>query len=338
MDNEQIKYFGFWPAPANHFEPETLEINDDGFVKSKTRNLLLSKILEVEGKGWKFAVTGDYLCLLHLTNTEKRLAFEKDHNKEADIVDLSLSVSKAAKFEYSECLNAISFLVFCACFTGRGLQTLHDYSELSTWSCGRFRYDTDGTALGETMFLRPPEQQLRRLGLLVVEKPTDRFAIDKNIFRDAAQYWSVIYDQKLVSTAAVGSKILSEHRRENFRACAALAWFEIEKWLVPYASNLGLDVFQYRSGAIRIDQFTGEPMYKNISTIISDFLPGTWINANSVKLLELCRLRNRIAHKGYTPNREESGMALDIFVRAFNFRTGLHLNVDTHAIPTQSVS
>lgn len=338
MCSSEIKYFGFWPVPSNHFNPERLNLDAADYIDDETKSALFETIIDVTGDGWRFAVTGDYLCLLHLSELEGDLQGERAHNADAEIYQMTLGVSHAARFHYCECLNGIYFLIFAASFTGRGNYFLHDFSELSIWSCGRFTYDSNGTALRGGQFVRAPEQQLRRLRVAKVENPEDRMPVEHNIFRDAAHYWSVVYALDLHPTAAIGAKIVSEHRLENFRASAALAWFEIEKWLVSHAIELGIDVYKRRrDGTIQNDN-TGNPKYKNIYDVIEAFPVGTWMYANKSDFHSLRDLRNQIAHKGYTPTQPQSAASLDAFTKMFNFRSGLNLTVDTHRVPTLGVS
>lgn len=338
VDRNITKYFGFWPAPPNYFEPAELSTNSEGYISDSTKSQLLEKIVEIERPGWKIAVTGDYLCMLHLDEIESALRAEREHNQSADIANLRLGVSRSARFEYVEALSALNFLLFCARFTGRGDYTIHDYFELTTWLISRFHYGSDGLAIKGGAFSRPPQQQLRRIRALKVEAPQDRFPIDLNVFRDAISYWEVLYDADLLSTASVGSKLISEHRKEDFRACVGLTWFEIEKWLTPFAEHAGLNVYQYRQGNVRRDRRTGQPMYKMISTVIDDFPEGTWIYANADDLRNVAWLLNQVAHKGYMPSRPESANAINVFMRVLNFRSGLCLRADTNPTPTSGVS
>lgn len=339
-ENSYIKYFGFWPLPSNYFKLERLTLNGSGFIDESTKAIFLEKAIEICGDGWRFAVTGDYLCMLHIDEIENDLLREKSLNKAAnDHIQISLGFSRFARFRYCESLNAIYFLMFGAFFTGRNHYMLHDFSELTIWSCGRFTYDQNGQALRGGQFVRPPEQQLRRLGISKVESADSMAGFDINIFRDTALYWSVIYELKLVSTAAVGAKVASEHRIENFKASVSLTWLEIEEWLVSFAIEIDIDVYaRGKNGSIRIDNETGHPMYKGIKKLINDYPEGTWVYTNKSYLHDVRVLRNQIVHRGYIPNRVESALALQIFLRMFNFRTGLNLRIDTHGVPTQGVS
>jgi len=339
MSEEVIKYFGFWPATTNHFAPVGLGVDDSGFISDSTKSLLLEKTYEAEGAGWKFAVTGDYLCMLHLEEIEAALRVEQEKNADAHITTLSFGSSRSARFEYTSSLNALQFLIFCACFTGRGLYTLHDYDELTVWNTARFQYDLQGNAIKGGGFPRYPEQQLRRLKLLKIENDPSGFKIDPRLFKDVSTYWSIVYDAGLVKHAAVGSKLISEHRNEDTRACVGLTWFEIEKWLTPFADELGIDVYKRKkNGDIIKDQTNGTPMYKIISDIVKSFPEGTWISSEQDDLLKVAWLRNQVAHKGYTPSIQESAFAIDVFIKMFNFRTGLALRADTNRTPTSSVS
>lgn len=333
-----IKFFGFWPLPPNHFYPDELILNPERFIDDGTRSGLLEWVLDVSGSGWRFAVTGDLLCLLHLDETEADLNAERTANENADIIDITLGVSHRSRFLYCECLNAIYFLIFCSCFTGRGYSVLHDFSELTIWSCGRFTYDDDGNAVRGGQFLRPPEQQLRRLRIALVENPKDHTPFDLDIFRDAAHYWSIVYALELHPIAAVGAKIVSEHRLENLQASVSLAWFEIERWLIAHAMELGLDVYQRRRNGNVLNDEAGSPKYKNVSILIDLFPEGTWLYANKGGFHQVRNLRNQIAHRGYEPSHAESARALEVFVSMFNFRSGLNLRIDTHRVPTHGVS
>ena len=89
-----IKFFGFWPLPPNYFIPETLTLTDGHFLDDKTRVQLFEWIFDTSGEGWRFAVTGDYLCLLRLEETEENLRRERETNEQADVVDITLGVSR----------------------------------------------------------------------------------------------------------------------------------------------------------------------------------------------------------------------------------------------------
>ena len=186
--------------------------------------------------------------------------------------------------------------------------------------------------------MRPPEQQLRRHRRAIVENPNDRLPFDLDIFRDAAHYWSIVHILDIHSTGAIGAKVVSEHRLENFRASVPVAWFEIERWLVAHGKQLGLDVYvSDGNDGIKRDE-TGALKYRNISQIINLFPLGTWVYANRDQFHRIRSLRNQIAHKGYEPTQAESSEALHVFMNMFNYRTGLNLSADTNRVPTQGVS
>ena len=336
--NDMIKFFGFWPLPPNYFVPEALTLTDENFLDDETRTQLFEWMFDVSGEGWRFAVTGDYLCLLHLEEPEEDLRKEREANENADIVKITLGVSHQTRFHYCECLNAFFFLMFCSCFTGRGHYSLHDFSELTIWSCGRFTYNDEGKAIRGGQFLRPPEQQLRRLKVATVENSKDRLPFDLEILKDAAFYWSVIFSLGLCPTAAVGAKVVSEHRLENFRASVSLAWFEVEGWIVEHAKDVGIDIYRRDNNRNLVSDEAGEPSYKPIKRIINNFPEGTWVYANRQSIHKLRILRNRIAHKNYTPSQSESASSIELFVTVLNFRSGLNLKADTHRVPTQGVS
>ena len=188
-------------------------------------------------------------------------------------------------------------------------------------------------------FQRFPEQELRRRKVARVDQNTTRFEIDIGVFKDAVSYWSIVYDAGLVQHAAIGSKLLSTHRNEDTRACVGLTWFEIEKWLTPYADSLGIDVYsRKKGGAIKTDIRSGQPMFRAVSRIIKDFPVGTWVSAHENELLDVAWIRNQVAHKGYQPSITESAATIEMFMKVFNHRTGLLLRADTNRTPTIGVS
>lgn len=273
-----------------------------------------------------------------LGSVEESLKRENQHNKDVDISQLQLGCAKSARFDYTEHLNALHFMIFCACFTGRGLYTIHDFSDQTIWNTSRFHYDNNDEAIKGGGFLRPPKQQLRRLKQLTIENNVTIFPIDLAVFKDAVAYWSIALESDLIELAAVGAKVIYEHRNENTKTCVTLIWFEIENWIIDHAKELRIEVRRFQNGQPMIDQRSGQSMYRAISQIIKDFPTGTWIEANKDQLLDIAWVRNQIAHKGRFPTHQESAAAINLFMEVFNFRTGLNLRADASQAPTFGIS
>lgn len=323
-DNEKT-FFGFWPADDHHCSLESLTLDISGNADEATQRELKDTLLNYETDNWHIIVSKDYMCLLHLKLLEEPLNREREHNRTCEMYELSLGRTRQIKNQYIEALNALYFLIFSSCFTGRGNYFLHDFAEVTVWQCLRVMYSSDNMPLRRIQFGRGTKKEMSRMGLCIEERSSEFMKIELNIFKDAIHYWDIVYTQDLISLAAVGTKIISEHRLESYNLSVVLAWFEIENWIMKYARVL--EVETHKSNG-----------YKHgIERIINNFPLGTTV-ANLASELHVVRdIRNDIAHNGSNPIHEESKKAIELFMKMFNIRSGLNLSVDLHPAPSSGM-
>lgn len=329
--NEQ-RFFGFWPADAHYGEPEKLTVINSGVLSPASKEELLKPLLNYQGHGWRIVVTGDYLCMLSLDNQEARIQEERAKNSERakDHWFLHFDASSDAPFEYCEALNALYFLIFAACFSGRGDYFLHDFTFLNKWSIDRFVCEEDGRARRVQLFARKSEQAMRRLQLSKLGKHRNMQKINHEIFADAAAFWKIIFDLDLISTTAVGAQVLAAHRLRDFRSSLALTWFEVEEWLFEHAKDVGVETKFFNSKKKKWQE-------KNAHNLINSFKSGTWVYAMKDRMHNIRGIRNKVAHGGYKPTQQQSAEALRLFVELLNYRSGLFLNIDTNPPPTHGL-
>lgn len=153
--------------------------------------------------------------------------------------------------------------------------------------------------------------------------------IEPNIFKDAIHYWDIIFQQRIVRLASVGTKIISEHRLESYNLSVVLAWFEIENWIMDFTRALGIRTSRTKPN--------GEFYYFGIKDIIDKFPTGTTISNLASELHIVREIRNNIAHSGSMPNHDESIKAINLFMQMFNIRSGLNLSVDLHRTPSSGM-
>ena len=240
--------------------------------------------------------------------------------------DFSLAGTSAAWPRYVEALNALNFLLFASCNTGRGHSILHDFLELSFWQCARIIYDSSGTPLRHANYGRTTGSYLRRFGERTYSKPLPLSKIDNQTFEDVAFYWGIFYETGLVPLAALGAKVISDHRLGNYRASVVLAWFEIESWIIATADGLGLKTTQPPTKAGNVHTLP-------ISKIINKLPAGTTVKVNFSDIDKLREIRNEIAHKNYQPSMQDSALAISNLMYVINMKTGLWLKVDGGSPP-----
>lgn len=327
--NTEKTFFGFWPTDDNYFAVDEEEAKDDD-KKDAIQKSLKETLAEYESQDWQMIVCNDYLLLLHLKPLEDPLNDEREHNDTSEIYDLRLGTSRQVTFQYVESLNALYFLFYASCFTGRNNYILHDFSEVTKWQCLRVMYSNDNKPQRRIQFGRGTKKELYRRELYSLEDSQTFFKIDINTFSDTAHYWGIIFNLKLIPLAAVGSKIISEHRLESYDLSVVLVWFEIENWINSNARNLGVST-------TTTNPRTGRIRYHGIAEIIDDFPLGTSIANLASELHSVRVVRNNIAHNGTIPSHQQSAEAIELFIKMFNMRTGLNLRVDTHQTPTGGI-
>jgi hypothetical protein len=317
-------FVGFWPAREQFGEFEPMVLDPSGLPDSDTQTRCATTLLDFSGDGWKIRVCADYLVLLHLADLEPSLRAERTQSK--DIANFSMGATRAAWPKYVESLNAIYFLLFASCHTGRNDYMLQDFAEISFWHCARLQYDKHDTPIKHANYGRTSGAFLRRFGERTYKKPQSLTQIKHEIFKDAALYWSVVYELGLVSMAALGAKIISEHRLGNYQASIVLAWFELERWIIETASTLGLRTTKFRK--------TGKVKTDNVNEILKRFPDGTTVKVNFTDIDKLREIRNDIAHKDLNPTIQDSALAIRCFFYVFKMRSGLVLKVDEGPPPT----
>lgn len=322
-------FFGFWPADDYYCSLDSIILDGNGFPDKTTRHALKDTLLDFKTDDWHIIISKDYMCLLHLKSCEDPLNVEREHNATCELCAVSLKTTRQIKNQYIESLNALYFLIFSSCFTGRGAYFLHDFSEITTWQCFRVMYSSENIPLRRIQFGRATKKDMIRRGQCIEEQTKDFLKIEPTIFKDAIHYWDIIYKQNLVSLASVGTKIISEHRLESYDLSIVLAWFEIEKWIMQYVTLLGIPTQ-------KISQ-RGRISYFGIKEIIKNFPTGTTINSIASELDTICRIRDNIAHNGSMPSLEESSETIKLFVKMFNIRSGLNLSVSTDPTPSNGM-
>jgi hypothetical protein len=318
IDNFET-FVGFWPARENCGEVADFEL-ENRVPTTKTTQQLRATLLSYQGAGWKMIICADYLCLLHLDEYEPGLAAER---KPQDIRSPTLlRATSIAWPRYVEALNAWYFVLFAACRTARNWAVLNDFAELSFWNCSRILYDQEGRPVRHANYGRTLGAYLRRFQLQLFDSPPTFMSLDHGIFDDASHYWDTIYSSNLVPLAALGCKIVSEHRLGNYRPAIALAWFELEAWVNEQVTSLG-----YPSKTAR-----GKD--RRISDMLDDFPRGTSVANLRDDLHTLRAIRNDIAHNNAAAAHSDSALALKCFVKMLNARSGLPLEVDDLPPPT----
>ncbi|MEW8350659.1 MAG: hypothetical protein AB2689_21650 [Candidatus Thiodiazotropha taylori] len=325
-DNEKT-FIGFWPADDNHSSLESLSVETNGTLDLTSRRELQDTLFDFETNEWHIIISKDYMCLIHLKSLEDTLNTERENNRTGEIHQISLGASRQIKFQYIEALNAIYFLIFSSCYTGRNNYFLHDFSEITIWQCLRIMYSATNRPLRRIQFGRASKKDMCRLGLCIEENTEGFSKIDPSIFKDAIHYWDIIFKQDLISLAAVGTKIVSEHRLESYDLSVVLAWFEIESWIMEFTRTLGIQTS-------RTNTNTGRIYYFGIKDVIDLFPAGTTISNLASELHLVREIRNNIAHRGAMPSHDESTTAINLFIRMFNIRSGLNLSVDLHRTPS----
>lgn len=318
--NDQLETFvGFWPAREAHGEITEFELEHGVPTDHSVKRLRLT-LLSYSGRGWKMKVCADYLCLLHLDEFEAALKIGRQCSDIAS-PDL-LRGTNAAWPAYLQALNAWYFLMFSACQTGRNTVFMHDFSELSFWNCSRLLYDQSGEPIRHANYGRAVDAYLCRFRQRIFESIPTFLKIDHGIFDDAAAYWETCSLRGLISLAALGCKVVSEHRLRNYRAAVALAWFELEAWISNSIRDLGFQMTT-RKGKDR-----------PIKEMIDDFPAGTAVANLRDELHALRNIRNSIAHQNAPATHSDSALALRCFVKMLNARSGLALRVDENPTPT----
>lgn len=322
VDDQLETFVGFWPTREDFGEIDEFEL-EQGIPTINSANLLRATLLSYNGRGWKMVVCADYLCLLHLDEFEDALAISRQCE---DIASPDLfRGSQAAWPAYIQALNAWYFLLFAACQTGRNSVFMHDFAELSFWNCTRLLYKESGESVRHANYGRATGAYLCRFRQRIFGSPPSFLRIEHGIFDDAASYWRTISSRNLVSLAALGCKIVSEHRIKNHRAAVALAWFELEAWII---SSIQLLEFQTTTRRNRD---------RPIKDMIDDFPLGTSVANLRDDLHALREVRNRIAHQNVLATHSDSALALRCFVRMLNEVSGLALKIDENPGPTVSL-
>ncbi len=319
MSSSNKTFLGFWPTRENFGEISLININNVGIPDKKSRDQLKETIYLKPSAKWEIIVAVDYMVLLHLRDLEHELHIERNQNK--DKINFSMRGTMAAWPVYLESLNAIYFLLFAAMYTGRNLSYLHDFSEITLWDCSRLIYNQHNKPLRHAHFGRKSEHYLRRFGECIYSAPITLSQIDKRVFDDMAHYWSTIYNLKLIKFTSVGTKILYEHRIKNFNASVTTAWFEIENWITEYAHVIGVPLTDKDNNSLEIKR------------LINKFPLGTMVSNLSSDLHAVRIARNNIAHSNSAASFNDSQLAITCFMKIFNLKTGLPLNIDFNAPP-----
>lgn len=327
INNNEKTFFGFWPADDNYCSLDSLILDDNGHPDEATKSELKDTLLYHESDDWQIIISKDYMCLLHFKALEEPLNNEREHNRSCELYQLSLGATRQIKYQYIEALNALYFLIFSSCFTGRGNYFLHDFSEVTIWQCLRVMYSSSNTPLRRIQFGRGTKKEMSRTGLCLEEKIEGFLKIELNIFKDAIHYWDIIFKQNLIPLASVATKIISEHRLESYNLSVVLAWFEIENWIMDFTRDLGIQTSRTNPNSGRVNFF-------GIKQIINSFPTGTTISNLASELHVVRDIRNNIAHNGSMPSHDESIKAIKMFLQMFNIRSGLNLSVDLHRTPS----
>ena len=321
------RWCGFWPASRRFCELPEIPTGPDGLPTEDARAALRQVVLEFAGPDWQIAIAADYLCLMRLVTLEQDIEAEQTHNVEAPIYDLQTGRSRSALFAYCEALNALYFLIFCACYVGRSNSFLNDFSELGVWNINRYANLISGKDVMIQRFTRLSYQCLLRNGETRLRTRSQLRKIDHDIFADAVSFWKVVRWHGLTQLAALGARLISEHRQQNYGVTVALAWFEVERWLFKTAGVYGIPTTYYSKKRKRTFQ-------SSVSQLVQEFPAGTWVKFEKSNLELLRQCRNSVAHRGYKPTHSESAHALELFINMFNVRSGLSLRVSTHPAPS----
>ena len=323
MGGEQT-FVGFWPAREEVGEFVPVTVDSCNLPDADTQARCSSTLLDFSGPEWKIKVCADYLVLLHLKNLEPSL--EAERNQSDNIIDFSIGATRKAWPQYVEALNALYFLLFASCFTGRNHSILHDYSELSFWNCARILYGSDEKPIRHANYGRTSGSYLRRFGGRKCSPSASSSTIDHAAFKDMAFYWEIIHDTDLVPLIANAAKIVSDHRLGNYRAAIVLAWFEVESWIIETADELGIQTTHVTK--------RGHTLNDNISVIIKRFPDGTTVKVNLSDIDNLRDIRNKIAHRSYNPALQESALAIRCLLYVIKMKSGLCLKIDEGPPPT----
>lgn len=322
-DKNDKTFFGFWPANDNYSNSDSIILDDCLFTSKETQKILQGTLLERESTDWQIIICNDYMVLLHLKHLEPSLADERNFNQHSDISILKFGATRNARKVYLEGLNALNFILFCSCFTGRNDYFLDDFSEVSIWQSLRVMYTRKNTPIRSMQFGRGTKKEMIRRGEYKITSKVGNFKFKIETFKDMIHYWGILYQQNLINLAALGTKIISEHRVQNFNLAVILIWFEIEKWIIKWASDL----------SISINNEIGNPL--EIKKILKNFIvfEGTTIAGLYDEIDDIRELRNEIAHDGKLASHVESSKAIELFLKMFNLRSGLTLNVE-YNLPT----
>lgn len=318
-------FLGFWPTREEVGEFGPITLNDCSLPDTDSQARCASTLLDFSGPGWKIKVCADYLVLVHLEDLEPALTAER--NQLTSNFDFSIEATRAAWPRYVEALNALYFLLFASCFTGRNHSILHDFSELSFWHCTRILYDDDGKRIRQANYGRTSGSYLRRFGQRTCDTAPPALTLDHETFKDMAFYWNIFHDLDLVPLVATAAKVISDHRLPNYRASIVLAWFEVESWIIETADGLGIQTTS-------IAKKTGDTLTHKITHILKKLLEGTTVKVNFSDINALRVIRNDIAHNNYRPALQDSALAVRCLMYVIKMRSGLNLKVDEGTPPT----
>lgn len=321
----ELTFVGFWPTREEVGEYGPITLNSCGLPDNDTQARCASTLFDFHGPGWKIKVCADYLVLLHIEDLEQSLTAER--NQRNSIVHFSIEATRAAWPRYIEALNALYFLLFASCFTGRNHSILHDFSELSFWHCARILYRDDGKPIRHSNYGRTSGSYLRRFGERTCSTSPPSLALDHETFKDMAFYWNIIQDIDLVPLAATAAKVVSDHRLSNYRASIVLTWFEVENWIIETADGLGIKTTY-------VVKKTGDILTHKITDILKQLPEGTTVKVNFSDIDALRVIRNKIAHKNYRPVLQDSALAIRCLMYVIKMRSGLNLKVDEGPPPT----
>lgn len=310
-------FLGFWPVRDEiaAFSPIELEQGRPSDASSKR---LRATLLSYDGPGWRMLICEDYLCLLHLAALEPGLRKERSQAADPAGHDF-IAGSRAAWPRYLEALNAWFFLLFVSTSTGRNHQVLHDFAELSLWSCTRAIYDDGGALVRQAHYGRTSGSALRRQGRVFFSKAPTTHSLDHRIFADAAAYWGTVFKNGMVSDTALGAKLIAEHRLENYSAVVALGWFRLEAWVFQSAKRFGFPRKVLRAN--------GKKGNRTVAEMIDLFPVGTTIGNMRDDLHRVRQTRNRVAHRNQAAGPGASEEAISCYARMFMAESGIRLTI-----------
>ncbi len=262
-------FVGFWPTREEFGEIGPITLDSCSLPDTETQARCASTLFDFSGPGWEIKVCADYLLLLHITDLEPSLTTERNQSKSN--FNFSINATQKAWPRYVEALNALYFLLFASCFTGRGNYILHDFSELSFWHCANILYGEDGKPIKHSNYGRSSGSYLRRFGERKCNTIPSSLNLEHEIFKDMAFYWRIIWDINLVPLTATATKVISNHRLGNYRSSIVLTWFEVENWIIETANGLGIQT-------TRVAKKTGDVLTRHISQIIKDLPEGTLLS------------------------------------------------------------